>query len=527
MSRTTSLDTLQTGLQELIRAAHRLQATAGRVTPGDGPVDPPAAPSASDPAGAARSNPPAYAAPELVAAEEPVADLVGLTLTPSQRMICERVINVFETGSVRGDYAAIAIFHDGPNGIRQITYGRSQTTEYGNLRELVQMYVEAGGRFAEDMRPFVPLIGRTALVDHSGFKQLLRRAGSEDPVMRDTQDRFFERRYFQPAMRWASDNGFTRALSALVIYDSFIHSGSIRDFLRARFEERPPARGGREQVWIREYVRVRHDWLATHPNPVLRPTIYRTRDMMREIDRGNWDLAGLPIMANGVPVDDRPLGGQSMTGMVAAATPGSDDIPYFGNAAAADLLADPGSQPSAAAEADPAAEMIWGDGGAALVDVGATFAAPDSAPALAGRILANPRIQPATGHVSGVEDMANARQNLVDTAAGNRACRSSYGTAPGGTVALDTRLLSGILALADEFGVSISELAGGSHNPSSRHYVGVAVDFNRINGRPVGASHPDLPAFKQLCRDLGVTELRAPGDLHHDTHVHAAWPRPA
>ena len=44
-----------------------------------------------------------------------------------------------------GKYGAISIFEDGPNDIRQITYGRSQTTEYGNLRELVQMYVEAGG----------------------------------------------------------------------------------------------------------------------------------------------------------------------------------------------------------------------------------------------------------------------------------------------------------------------------------------------------------------------------------------------
>ena len=85
-----------------------------------------------------------------------------------------------------GKYGAISIFEDGPNDIRQITYGRSQTTEYGNLRELVQMYVEAGGRFSEDLRPFVERIGRTALVDDSRFKDLLRRAGDEDSVMQRT-----------------------------------------------------------------------------------------------------------------------------------------------------------------------------------------------------------------------------------------------------------------------------------------------------------------------------------------------------
>jgi hypothetical protein len=38
---------------------------------------------------------------------------------------------VFETGSVQGDYSIIAIFPDGPSQIEQVTYWRSQTTEYG------------------------------------------------------------------------------------------------------------------------------------------------------------------------------------------------------------------------------------------------------------------------------------------------------------------------------------------------------------------------------------------------------------
>ncbi len=106
------------------------------------------------------------------------------------------MINAFETGSAEGDYGDISIFADGPNDVRQITYGRSQTTEYGNLRELVRMYVGAGGRFSEELREFVPLIGRTPLVSNARFKRLLERAGDEDPVMRQTQDLFFERRYF-------------------------------------------------------------------------------------------------------------------------------------------------------------------------------------------------------------------------------------------------------------------------------------------------------------------------------------------
>src|SRR5215831_12408280 len=106
-----------------------------------------------------------------------------MQLSAQQKRICEQIINVFETGSSEGDYGAISIFHDGPHGIRQVTYGRSQTTEYGNLEELVQMYADANGMFSEELRPFIAQIGVTPLVDNKEFKQLVRDAGRKDPVM--------------------------------------------------------------------------------------------------------------------------------------------------------------------------------------------------------------------------------------------------------------------------------------------------------------------------------------------------------
>jgi chitosanase len=428
----------------------------------------------------------------------------GMVLTSGQRLVCERIINVFETGSIVGDYSNISIFDDGPDDIRQITYGRAQTTEYGNLRQLVQMYVDGGGLLAEQLRPFVPRIGLSALVDDQTFKGLLRRAGAEDPIMRSTQDVFFEQVYFQPALRWANDNGFTLPLSMLVIYDSFIHSGSIRELLRSRFEELLPARGGREKVWIQQYVQVRHNWLANHPKPILRKTIYRTRDLLREIGRDNWTLALLPISANGVPVDDKVQGT-----MVAAESFGADDIPFLG---------------------DPDAEHVHGDEAAHIFGddhfAAHAAAAPGDVATLAQRILASPKISLATAHASGVDDQATARQNIVDTAAGGRARRSSYGTAPGGTVTLDPRLLRGLLALAETYSFSVSELVGGSHNANSRHYAGIAADFNEINGAHVGSHHPDFRSFMQRCRDLGANEVLGPGSAGHSTHVHAAWPRP-
>lgn len=225
-----------------------------------------------------------------------------MNLTPMQKRLIERVINVFETGSPEGNYAAIVIFKDGPHNIRQITYGRSQTTEYGNLHELVKKYVHSDGLFSNDLAPFADQVGRFALTDNAVFKNLLKRAGKEDPKMRDVQDKFFDERYFKPAMKWADEHGFKEALSALVIYDSFIHSGRVLQVIRQMFPESPPSNGGDERAWAKAYVNARHKWLATHPREIVRSTVYRTQCFKNEIAKGNWDLSATPIKANGTNV---------------------------------------------------------------------------------------------------------------------------------------------------------------------------------------------------------------------------------
>ena len=92
-------------------------------------------------------------------------------------------------------------------------------------------------------------------------------------------------------------------LSALVIYDSFIHSGSILWPIRAMFEESPPANNGDEKAWTKAYVNARHRWLGNHRRQIVRRTVYRTECFKREVARKNWDLALTPINANGVSVD--------------------------------------------------------------------------------------------------------------------------------------------------------------------------------------------------------------------------------
>jgi chitosanase len=225
-----------------------------------------------------------------------------MNLTAQQKRTIERVVNAFETGSADGDYGKITILRDGPHNIPQITYGRSQTTEYGNLRLLVQHYVAANGIHSGALADYADLVGSVPLTTDLTFRALLREAGTNDPVMQWVQDAFFEKRYFGPALEWADEHGLTLPLSALVVYDSFIHSGGILRVIRSTFPERVPSNGGKERAWITAYVKARQDFLAGHSRPAVRNTVYRTKCLQRQITRDNWQLADLPINAHGVSV---------------------------------------------------------------------------------------------------------------------------------------------------------------------------------------------------------------------------------
>lgn len=225
-----------------------------------------------------------------------------MNLTDSHKRITESVINCFETGSAEGDYACISIYADGPHNIKQITYGRSQTTEYGNLRKLVANYVKAKGKYSDAMAPFADKVGSAPLTDNADFKSLLRKAGKEDPVMKSIQDGFFDEVYFKPAIAWADKEGLTLPLSALIIYDSFIHSGSILWPIRQMFPESTPKGGGNEKNWIAQYTKARNKWLENHSRPAVRSSAYRTRDLLKMIAADNWKLDKLPVIANGVKV---------------------------------------------------------------------------------------------------------------------------------------------------------------------------------------------------------------------------------
>ncbi|GLF93832.1 peptidoglycan-binding domain-containing protein [Streptomyces yaizuensis] len=147
--------------------------------------------------------------------------------------------------------------------------------------------------------------------------------------------------------------------------------------------------------------------------------------------------------------------------------------------------------------------------------------------ALARAILNTSGITLATVHPGGRHPGSTAKQNIIDTANGRGALTSPWSDVPNRRVPLDTRMLNGLLKLRTQHGyrIAVSELVGGDHGSTSRHYKGLAIDINYINGRHVGDRGAPHRAVMSACRGLGATEVLGPGDRGHSRHVHCAWPR--
>lgn len=228
-----------------------------------------------------------------------------MRLTPEQKSLIVRVVDAFETGSTIVDYGELNAWKNGPLHARQITYGRPLVTEYGRLRQLVRRYIDAGGVYAPALEQFADIVGSVPLTSSRTFRMLLRKAGRKDPIMREVQDALFDELYFEPAMDWARRAQLHLPLSALVVYDSFSHCGSVPWMIRGAFPERLPAEGGNERAWTRAFVQARQRWLERHHRYGVQRTVFRTQCLAEQIARGNWHLEQQPIIANEVRVSAR------------------------------------------------------------------------------------------------------------------------------------------------------------------------------------------------------------------------------
>lgn len=222
-------------------------------------------------------------------------------LSDLQKRAAQAIVNVFETGRPQGDYGKVT-FH--PKDPGELTYGRSQTTlASGNLYLLVRDYCAMpDGAFGPQLAVYLDQLARRdpSLNYDERLRGILRDAG-QDPVMRDCQDRFFDRVYWEPSLHAAGTLGVGSALGVAVVYDSRIHGSwpRLRDLTTEQIGH--PHRIG-EKAWIEGYVRRRRDWLAQHSNSLLRKTVYRMESFRTLMDDNKWGLE-LPFVVRGVRID--------------------------------------------------------------------------------------------------------------------------------------------------------------------------------------------------------------------------------
>lgn len=227
----------------------------------------------------------------------PAASTVRALMMPaSQAGAARAIVNIFETGAVRGQYGMVTLL---PGDTGRLTYGRAQTTlGSGNLHLLIERYcTTVGARFGARLRAWLPaLASRSAAADTDLKLHNILRACADDPVMRDVQDAFFDDMYWDPALRAATRMGIRSPLGVAVVYDSWVH-GSW-PLLRDRTQAGGTLQQRGEHEWIQRYVRNRRDWLGAHPNALLRHTVYRMDAFQRLIDQEAWGLP-LPLVVRG------------------------------------------------------------------------------------------------------------------------------------------------------------------------------------------------------------------------------------
>lgn len=225
-----------------------------------------------------------------------------------QKATSAAIVNIFETGRVRGNYSATAVLK-GDSG--HLSYGRSQVTlGSGNLFLLLKNYCQSpNGKFAAQLTPFLPRFEHKdfSLDTDKDVRALLEQAGKEDVVMRETQDQFFNEHYFAPACRDAEAVGITSALGQTVIYDSHIQGGWPKMKARAG-----PITAGGEKDWVTRYIATRKAWLQKLAPP-LPSTVYRMDSFSTLIDQDKWGLS-LPLVVHSVEITEVALAGDVING---------------------------------------------------------------------------------------------------------------------------------------------------------------------------------------------------------------------
>ncbi len=226
---------------------------------------------------------------------------IAKTMTPQQARTVAALLDALENGSVFSTYARVAAV---PGEKGALSYGRvSATLANGDLTNLIARYTsETGALLAKPLSLLAPTLRDRNVALHADlyFHNLLR-AAADDPLMRDIQDRMFDERFVEPALRIARRTRIQTPLGLAILIDSKMQSGWETISRRINKKNgKAPEMG--ETKWLKLYVDERFRWLTTHRTKAKREAGWRAGVFQDLIRLGNWDLR-LPIVIRGEEID--------------------------------------------------------------------------------------------------------------------------------------------------------------------------------------------------------------------------------
>jgi chitosanase len=204
-------------------------------------------------------------------------------MEPIKRLLAQAIIQLFETSHLDNptSYGKVTNVEGDAGGL---SYGKSQASlNSGNLYFLLKDYVDKQGVQAAAIAPFLPrLLAKDSTVGSDSKLVIALRLAGGDVIMKRTQDDFFDRAFWLPAVEWCRKRGFVEPLTHAVVYDGWIHGffGGIVKRVNANLPERE---------WVESYIKERRAWLAGQSEP-LNNCVYRMDTFMALTSAGNWGL---------------------------------------------------------------------------------------------------------------------------------------------------------------------------------------------------------------------------------------------
>lgn len=211
-------------------------------------------------------------------------------MSPLQKQIIERIINIFETGSKVFKFDKIVYNKNDAGGL---SYGAFQISlNSGNLYKLILSYTNKENCLFKV--EFIPYLDKLKNKDKeinfdSKFKDLLLEA-SFDECMVACQMGYLDENFWPICLNRCKNFDLDLALSVAVIFDTCIQGSffPIKEKLS-------------QKDWIIKYIYNRKKWLKSR-GELLYNSIYRMESFERIIDEGNWDL-NLPLYVRGLKLE--------------------------------------------------------------------------------------------------------------------------------------------------------------------------------------------------------------------------------